>query len=86
LAARIRVYSRRTRGSRKRPSGGWESLTPTELQVVQFAAEGLTNPEIGEQIFIARGTVKMHLSHIYPKLDIRNRSELASLVARRTRA
>ncbi len=76
-------WLRRTRGSRKRPSGGWESLTPTEVQVVQLAAEGLTNPEIGEQMFIARGTVKMHLSHIYAKLDIRNRSELASLVTRR---
>ena len=74
----------RTRGSRKRPSGGWESLTPTELQVVQLADKGLTNPEIGEQMFIARGTVKMHLSHVYAKLDIRNRSELASLVTRRT--
>ncbi len=73
----------RTRGSRKRPSGGWESLTPTELQAIELAAEGLTNPEIGERMFIARGTVKMHLSHVYAKLDIRNRSELASLVARR---
>ncbi|MFI5003408.1 MAG: LuxR C-terminal-related transcriptional regulator [Solirubrobacterales bacterium] len=79
-------WLRRSRGSRKRPSGGWESLTPTELQVVQLAAEGLTNPEIGERMFIARGTVKMHLSHIYTKLDVRNRSELASLVTRRTRA
>ena len=51
----------RTRGSRKRPSGGWESLTPTELQAVELAADGLTNPEIGERMFIARGTVKMHL-------------------------
>ena len=79
-------WLRRSRGSRKRPSGGWESLTPTELQVVQFAADGLTNPEIGEQMFIARGTVKMHLSHVYAKLDVRNRSELASLVVRRGRA
>jgi len=77
------AWLRRARGSRKRPAGGWESLTPTELQVVQLAAEGLTNPEIGEQMFIARGTVKVHLSHIYAKLDVRNRSELASLVTRR---
>jgi predicted ATPase/DNA-binding CsgD family transcriptional regulator len=76
-------WLRRARGSRKRPAGGWESLTPTELQVVRLAAEGLTNPEIGEKMFIARGTVKMHLSHIYAKLDVRNRSELASLVTRR---
>jgi predicted ATPase/class 3 adenylate cyclase/DNA-binding CsgD family transcriptional regulator len=76
-------WLRRARGSRKRPAGGWESLTPTELQVVDLASQGLTNPEIGEKMFIARGTVKVHLSHIYAKLDVRNRSELASLVTRR---
>jgi DNA-binding CsgD family transcriptional regulator len=77
------TWVRRARGSRKRPSGGWESLTPTELQIVRLAAEGLTNPEIGKRMFISRGTVKVHLSHIYGKLGVRNRSELAGLVARR---
>jgi predicted ATPase/class 3 adenylate cyclase/DNA-binding CsgD family transcriptional regulator len=77
-------WLRRARGTRKRPAGGWESLTPTELQVVQRAAEGLTNPEIGQQMFISRGTVKIHLSHIYAKLDVRNRSELTALVTSRT--
>ena len=77
------AWLRRARGSRKRPAGGWESLTPTERQVVELAAEGLTNPEIGERMFIARGTVKVHLSHVYAKLDVRNRAELAALVSRR---
>ncbi|HEX5225771.1 MAG TPA: LuxR C-terminal-related transcriptional regulator, partial [Solirubrobacteraceae bacterium] len=77
------AWMRRARGTRKRPAGGWESLTPTEKQVVALVAEGLTNPEVGERMFIARGTVKMHLSHIYAKLEIRNRSELAALAARR---
>jgi predicted ATPase/class 3 adenylate cyclase/DNA-binding CsgD family transcriptional regulator len=76
-------YVRRARGTRKRPSTGWESLTPTELEVVRHAADGLTNPEIGERMFISRGTVKVHLSHIYAKLDIKNRSELAAQAARR---
>jgi predicted ATPase/class 3 adenylate cyclase/DNA-binding CsgD family transcriptional regulator len=79
------AWLRRARGSRKRPAGGWESLTPTERTVVEFAADGLTNPEIGERMFISRGTVKVHLSHIYAKLDVRNRSELAALAARRAR-
>ncbi|HTZ88396.1 MAG TPA: LuxR C-terminal-related transcriptional regulator [Solirubrobacteraceae bacterium] len=79
-------WLRRARGARKRPAGGWESLTPTELQVVELAAEGLTNPEIAERMFIARGTVKIHLSHVYAKLDVRNRSELAALVSRRAAA
>jgi predicted ATPase/DNA-binding CsgD family transcriptional regulator len=77
------AWLRRARGSRRRPGGGWESLTPTELQVAELAAEGLTNPEIGARMFIARGTVKIHLSHVYAKLDVRNRSELAAVVARR---
>ena len=80
------AYVRRARGTRKRPSGGWESLTPTELEIVRHAAAGLTNPEIGERMFISRGTVKIHLSHIYAKLGLRNRSEVAAEVMRRQSA
>jgi predicted ATPase/class 3 adenylate cyclase/DNA-binding NarL/FixJ family response regulator len=77
------AWARRARGERKRPPGGWESLTPTELEVARHAADGLTNPQIGERMFISRGTVKIHLSHIYTKLNLRNRSELAAQAARR---
>jgi len=84
LDAEAIAWLRRARGSRKRPAGGWESLTPTERQVVELTAQGLTNPEIGERMFISRGTVKIHLSHIYSKLDVRNRSELTARVTQRT--
>ena len=77
------AYVRRARGTRKRPAGGWESLTPTEHEIVRHAAAGLTNPEIGERMFISRGTVKIHLSHVYAKLGLRNRSEVAAEVVRR---
>ena len=80
------AYLRRARGTRKRPSGGWESLTPTELDIVRHAAAGLTNPEIGERMFISRGTVKVHLSHIYAKLGLRNRSEVTAEAMRRQSA
>jgi predicted ATPase/class 3 adenylate cyclase/DNA-binding CsgD family transcriptional regulator len=80
------AYVRRARGTRKRPSGGWQSLTPTELEIVRHAAAGLTNPEIGERMFISRGTVKVHLSHIYAKLGLRNRSEVAAEAMRRQSA
>jgi predicted ATPase/DNA-binding CsgD family transcriptional regulator len=73
------AYARRTRGARGRPSSGWASLTPTEQQVVDLAVEGLSNPEIGERLFISRGTVKTHLAHVYAKLGVSNRTELASL-------
>ncbi len=77
-------YISRARGERKRPSSGWASLTPTELRVTSLVAEGLTNPQVAEKMFVARGTVKVHLSHIYTKLGITNRAELAAMVARRT--
>ncbi|WP_426570793.1 helix-turn-helix transcriptional regulator [Aquihabitans sp. McL0605] len=77
------AYATRARGERKRPSMGWASLTPTENQVVALAAEGLTNPEIAARLFIARGTVKVHLSHIFAKLGVATRTELASAATRR---
>jgi DNA-binding CsgD family transcriptional regulator len=77
------TWIRGARGRRKRPPGGWESLTPTELRVVALVAEGLTNPQIGQRMFISRSTVKVHLSHIFGKLDITSRSELAAQATRR---
>jgi predicted ATPase/class 3 adenylate cyclase/DNA-binding CsgD family transcriptional regulator len=77
------TWVRGARGARKRPARGWDSLTATELRVVALVAEGLTNPEIGERMFISRGTVKVHLSHIFAKLGIGTRSELAAEATRR---
>ncbi len=71
-------YARRARGRRGRPSSGWASLTPTERTVVRLAAEGLSNPEIGSRLFMSRSTVKTHLSHVYAKLGVTNRTELAA--------
>jgi predicted ATPase/DNA-binding CsgD family transcriptional regulator len=77
------AWIRRARGSRKRPPGGWESLTPTELEVARHVATGLTNPEIGQAMFVSSGTVKTHLSHIYAKLGLRNRAQLTAEAAGR---
>jgi DNA-binding NarL/FixJ family response regulator len=77
------AWIRRARGTRKRPAGGWESLTPTETQVVVLVAEGLTNPQIGERMFISRATVKVHLSHIFAKLAVATRAQLAAEATRR---
>ena len=46
-------WARRARGPRRRPPGGWASLTPTEARVAELVAEGLTNPQIGERMFIS---------------------------------
>ena len=75
------ALARRGRGTRERPLGGWASLTPTELEVVRLAAEGHSNPEIGARLYMSRSTVKTHLSHVYGKLGIANRTELAALAS-----
>lgn len=76
-------WARRARGQRKRPAGGWESLTPTELRVIDLACQGLTNAAIGDRMFISGATVKVHLAHVYAKLDVPNRAALATLAAGR---
>jgi len=73
----------RGKGGRRRPSSGWESLTPAELEVVRLVSTGLTNPEIAERLLVTRGTVKVHVSHIFTKLGVRSRAELAADATRR---
>jgi DNA-binding NarL/FixJ family response regulator len=80
------AYASRGRGTRKRPTVGWRSLTPSEVQVVELVAEGLTNPEIGERLFVSRQTVKSHLSSIFGKVGVSSRAELAAQASRRTSA
>jgi len=71
------------RGRRSRPKTGWESLTPTERNVVTLAVEGLTNPEIAQRLYISPRTVQTHLAHVYAKLGISSRVELATRAERR---
>lgn len=70
-------------GRRKRPARGWESPTSAELTVARLAAEGLTNPEIADQLLVSVATVKTHLTHVFSKLSLTRRSELAAAGARR---
>jgi DNA-binding CsgD family transcriptional regulator len=77
------AYASRARGERKRPSMGWDSLTPTERQVVALVAAGMTNPDIGRRLFITTGTVKVHLHNIFGKLGITRRAELAARATER---
>jgi DNA-binding CsgD family transcriptional regulator len=76
------AYVRRGRGERKRPSKGWASLTPTELDVVRLACEGLGNKEIAARLFVSPRTVQAHLSHVYAKLDVSSRVQLAQEASR----
>jgi predicted ATPase/DNA-binding CsgD family transcriptional regulator len=79
----VLAWARRARGPRRRPPGGWEALTPTELKVVELVAEGLTNSQIAERMFISPGTVKTHLRNIFKKVDVHRRSELTAEAVRR---
>lgn len=76
-------FALRGKGGRRRPTTGWDSLTPTELEVVRLVREGLSNPAIAEKLLITRGTVKVHLSHVFTKLDVTSRAELAAEAAAR---
>jgi predicted ATPase/DNA-binding CsgD family transcriptional regulator len=77
------AYALRGRGERQRPRIGWASLTPVERDVVRLVAAGHTNAEIGQRLFISVNTVKKHLSHVYTKVDVDGRADLAAQVARR---
>jgi predicted ATPase/DNA-binding CsgD family transcriptional regulator len=73
----------RGRGPRNRTGSGWDRLTPTEMEVVALVRRGLTNPEIARRMYVSRSTVKAHLTHIFAKVEVANRTELALLVAQR---
>jgi DNA-binding CsgD family transcriptional regulator len=75
-------YASRGRGRRGRPATGWTSLTPTELRVARAVADGLSNPQIAERMFISRRTVATHLTSIFRKLGVSSRAELAATAAR----
>jgi predicted ATPase/DNA-binding CsgD family transcriptional regulator len=76
-------WARRARGPRGRPAAGWDSLTPTELKVVELVAQGLTNPQVAERMFVSPSTVKTHVLHIFSKLDVHSRAELTAQAVRR---
>jgi predicted ATPase/class 3 adenylate cyclase/DNA-binding CsgD family transcriptional regulator len=75
------AYARRGRGERKRPSTGWASLTPTEMKVVEQVSQGLSNAEIAERLFCSPRTVQAHLTHVFAKLGVTSRTELAAHAA-----
>jgi DNA-binding CsgD family transcriptional regulator len=77
------AYAQRGRGERKRPSTGWASLSPAELQVVHLVKDGLTNADIARRLFISPRTAQTHLSHIFAKLGIASRTELATAAVKR---
>jgi DNA-binding CsgD family transcriptional regulator len=76
------AYSQRGRGQRKRPASGWDSLTPTERDVVRLVSEGLANNDIATRLFVSPRTVQTHLTHVYTKLGLSSRVQLVQEAAR----
>jgi DNA-binding CsgD family transcriptional regulator len=64
-----------------RPEMGWDALTDSELAVVTLIADGLTNRDAAEQLFVSPHTVNSHLRHAFTKLGVNSRVELARVVA-----
>jgi DNA-binding CsgD family transcriptional regulator len=77
LEAEIRADLTAAGARTRRPAvTGVESLTPTELRVAQLAAQGLSNREIAEQMFVSRSTVAWHVRNVYRKLQVDSRDQL----------
>ena len=59
-----------------RPGRGWAAMTDSELAVARLVAQGLTNREVAERLFVSQHTVSGHLRHVFAKLDVNSRVEL----------
>ncbi|MEV4176281.1 AAA family ATPase [Nonomuraea sp. NPDC049709] len=82
-AERARAELRATGESRRKPIDAIDALTPQEQQIARLAADGLSNREIAERLFLSPRTVTTHLYRIYPKVGVKSRSELAAMMADR---
>ena len=67
--------------SRRRVPEARDQLTAQELQIAQLAAQGLSNREIGQRLFLSHRTISTHLYRVFPKLGITSRAELGAALA-----
>jgi DNA-binding NarL/FixJ family response regulator len=80
-AARARQELRASgEGSQRRLPHALGQLTAQELQIAQLAAEGLSNREIGQRLYLSHRTIESHLHRVYPKLGIASRTQLARVL------
>ena len=82
LTERVRTELLAAGGRPRRPVlSGLDSLTPSERRVAQLAADGLSNRDIAQNLFITARTVEGHLTHAYQKLAITSREQLPAALA-----
>ena len=80
VRGRLRALGvRRRLVAAKRPAMGWAAMTDSELAVARLVAQGLTNQEVAERLFVSQHTVSGHLRHVFAKLDVNSRVELTRL-------
>ena len=79
LAASLLLEMREAHSQQKQSASPLDELTPRERQILEGLAAGLSNKEIGEQLFLSEKTVKHYMTNILQKLQVRNRVEAALL-------
>ena len=90
----MQAFAERARGEllatgetvRKRTAGPRDQLTPQEAQIARLAREGLSNQEIGAQLFLSARTVEWHLAKVFTKLEISSRRQLQQALPDRASA
>jgi DNA-binding CsgD family transcriptional regulator len=65
----------------QRPDIGWDAMTDSELAVARLVAQGLTNREVAERLFVSPHTVNGHLRHVFMKLGVNSRVDLTRIAA-----
>ena len=84
LRSRLRALGVRRRvATAEKPAKGWVAMTKSELAVAQLVADGLTNREIADQLFISPHTVNSHLRQVFAKLEVNSRVDLTRLATER---
>ena len=84
LRSRLRALGIRRRvATAEKPATGWAAMTKSELAVAQLVANGLTNREIAERLFVSPHTVNTHLRHVFAKLQVNSRVDLTRLATER---
>ena len=77
IPSELRASGETARARREQPA--WAELTPQEIQFAKFVSQGLSNREVGAQLFLSPRTVDFHLRNVFAKMGISSRTELVAL-------
>ena len=83
VTGKVLEYMKTSKDKKNKEDDLSQVLTPQELKVLALVAEGKTNKEIGEKMFLSGRTVRNHLSRVMHKLNLSNRAQAAAFYARR---